>query len=40
MIPFKIKGELDVAVINYKCSDMRKVAMAVTRSMGKKACIH
>jgi len=40
MIPFKIKGKLDVAVINYKCSEIKEVAIAVTKSVGKRACIH
>jgi hypothetical protein len=40
LIPLHIKGELDVALINFNCSDMRTAVKIVTDTVGKRACIH
>jgi hypothetical protein len=39
-IPLNLKGELDVAVMNYNCTDMRNAAETATHIVGKRACIH
>ncbi|MBT0666589.1 hypothetical protein KI809_19950 [Geobacter pelophilus] len=40
LIPLHVKGELDVALINFNCSDMRTAVKIVTDTVGKRACIH
>ncbi|GAM11627.1 hypothetical protein OR1_03943 [Geobacter sp. OR-1] len=40
LIPLGIKGELDVALINFNCLEMRTAAKVVTDTIGKRACIH
>lgn len=40
LLPRNLKGELDVALLNFNCSEMRKAAKTVTDKVGKRACIH
>jgi len=40
VIPDTIKNDLDMALFKNSCSDIRAVAETVTKTYGKKACIH
>ncbi len=39
-IPSNIKHDLDSAVSSNSCDDFRKIAQAVTDTVGSKVCIH
>jgi hypothetical protein len=39
-IPANIRGDLDKAVSRNSCEDFRKIAQAVTDTVGSKVCIH
>ncbi len=39
-IPDDIKSDLDMALFKNSCSDMRAIADTVTKTFGKRACIH
>jgi len=40
LIPDNIKNDLDMALYKNSCGDMRTIAETVTKTYGKKACIH
>lgn len=39
-LPDTIKDDLDMALYRNSCGDMRKIAETVTKTFGKRACIH
>ena len=39
-IPSNIRGDLDSAARKNSCEDFRRIALAVTETVGSKACIH
>jgi hypothetical protein len=39
-IPDSIKNDLDMALFKDSCGDLRTIAETVTKSFGKRACIH
>lgn len=39
-IPDGIKSDLDMALFKNSCGDMRSIAETVTKTYGKRACIH
>jgi len=40
LIPDSIKNDLDMALFKDSCGDLRTIAETVTKSFGKRACIH
>lgn len=40
LIPSSIKSDLDMALFKNSCNDMRTIAESVTKTFGKRACIH
>ena len=40
VIPSNIRSELDNAARKNSCEDFRRIALAVTDTVGSKACIH
>jgi len=39
-LPDSIKNDLDMALFKDSCGDIRTIAETVTKSFGKRACIH
>lgn len=39
-IPNSLMDDLDMALYKNSCQDMREVAETVTKTFGKKACVH
>jgi len=39
-LPDSIKNDLDMALFKSSCGDLRTIAETVTKSFGKRACIH